>query len=238
MKPQFTNYPFSSLADSSHTSHVSGCFSTDSTVLTESGEHKAMSELAIGDKVLSMSDAGEAIYSEVVMFLDRNLQQSQEFVRMRTETNEVLTVTPAHLIMVWNPQKQLSDYVFADRIELGDYVLVHNKQGVLQPQKVVDLKAVHKRGIVAPLTAQGTIVVDSVAASCYAILKSHSLAHWSLTPMRWGLKFKSWMPEKLRSTAENKAVQSSGSQQNGIHWYAKSLYALKDYVLPKTWQYQ
>ncbi|KAM7364401.1 hedgehog signaling protein [Cochliomyia hominivorax] len=222
-------------SDSSHTPHDSGCFTKDSSVLLENGERKAMSDLVIGDRVLSMNDKGEAIFSEIILFMDRNLDLPQEFVQLTTDSGAQLTVTPAHLVMVWNSDKQLADYVFADRVEEGDQVFVHDHTGLLRPQKVVDLKAVLRKGVVAPLTREGTIVVNSVAASCYAIVNSQSLAHWSLAPMRV------WSALKGRFSLATSSGKSQGSatanQQNGVHWYARSLYAIKNYILPKSWRH-
>ncbi|XP_065366986.1 protein hedgehog [Calliphora vicina] len=226
-------------SDSSHTPHDSGCFTKDSTVLLQSGESKAMSDLVIGDQVLSMNSKGEAIFSEIILFMDRNLELAQEFVQLTTETGVQLTVTPAHLVMVWNSEKQLADYVFADRVEEGDQVFVFDNTGLLRPQKVVDLKAVLRKGVVAPLTQEGTIVVNSVAASCYAIVNSQSLAHWSLAPMRvWSALKERFSASSSSSSSLAKSQQASTAQlQNGVHWYAKTLYSIKNYILPKSWRH-
>lgn len=192
-----------------------------------------MSDLVIGDHVLSINDKGEAIYSEIILFMDRNLELTQEFVQLTTGSGAQLTVTPAHLVMVWNSDKQLADYVFADRVEEGDQVFVFDHTGLLRPQKVVDLKAVLSKGVVAPLTREGTIVVNSVAASCYAIVKSQSLAHWGMAPMRvW-----SALKERFCSTSIGKSQQNTAQLQNGVHWYAKTLYSIKNYILPKSWRH-
>ena len=37
----------------------------------------------------------------------------------------------------------------------------------------------------APLTEQGTIIVNNVHTSCYAIVKSHTVGHIALAPYRW-----------------------------------------------------
>lgn len=233
-------FPFP-LADSTHTPHDSGCFTKDSTVLTITGERKAMSDLVLGDRVLSIDDKGEAIYSEVILFLDRNLEQAQEFVQLTTEEGAVLTVTPAHLVMVWQRETSMNVYMFADRVQEGDHVFVHDSTGAMRPQRVIDLKAVLRKGFVAPLTKQGTIVVNSVAASCYAIVNSQSLAHWSLAPVRLWSLITSILPladmDQVSTKRQVKHRISTAQQQNGVHWYAKSLYTLKDYVVPKSWRH-
>ena len=43
---------------------------------------------------------------------------------------------------------------------------------------------VHFAGAFVPLTAEGTIVVDGVLASCYASF-DHDWAHLLTTPIRW-----------------------------------------------------
>nr|P56674.4 RecName: Full=Protein hedgehog; Contains: RecName: Full=Protein hedgehog N-product; Flags: Precursor [Drosophila hydei]AAB34104.1 hedgehog hh protein homolog [Drosophila hydei, Peptide, 481 aa] [Drosophila hydei] len=221
-------------------SHMHGCFTPESTALLESGAEKALGELAIGDRVLSMDVKGQPVYSEVILFMDRNLEQVENFVQLHTDGGAVLTVTPAHLISVWQPERQTLNFIFADRVEELDYVLVRDATGELQPQRVLRLGSVQSRGVVAPLTREGTIVVNSVAASCYAVISSQSLAHWGLAPMRLLSTLQSWMPAKgqLR-TAQDKSTpkDATAQQQNGLHWYANALYKVKDYVLPKSWRH-
>ncbi|XP_030370903.1 protein hedgehog [Scaptodrosophila lebanonensis] len=234
-------------SDSSTISHVHGCFTPSSTALLDSGVRKPLSELAIGDRVLSMNEQGQPIYSDVILFMDRNLEQAESFVQLHTEGGAVLSVTPAHLIMVWQPEQEKLSYVFADRVEEQNFVLVHNEAGELRPQRVVKVTTLQGRGVVAPLTKEGTIVVNSVAASCYAIIDSQSLAHFGLAPMRLWYMLQSWLPSKGQLRSCTAAHSSKGGevatgkgtaqQQNGIHWYAKALYKLKDYVVPLSWRH-
>lgn len=218
-----------------------GCFTPESTAQLESGARKPLSELVIGDRVLSMDSNGRAVYSDVILFMDRNLEQMETFVQLHTDGGAVLTVTPAHLITVWQPEQQKLDFMFADRIEEQFYVLVQDASGELRPQRVLRVSSVQQRGVVAPLTREGTIVVNSVAASCYAVISSQSLAHWGLAPMRLWYTLQSLVPgkEQLRSsTKANTAKDATAQQQNGLHWYANALYKVKDYVLPKSWRHE
>lgn len=216
-----------------------GCFTPESTAQLESGARKELSKLAIGDRVLSMDSNGRAVYSEVILFMDRNLDQMETFVQLHTDGGAVLTVTPAHLITVWQPERQQLDFVFADRIEEQNYVLVHDASGELRPQRVLRVSSVQQRGVVAPLTREGTIVVNSVAASCYAVISSQSLAHWGLAPMRLWYSLQSLVPAKGQLRSSNATPKdATAQQQNGLHWYAKALYKIKDYVLPKSWRHE
>lgn len=51
--------------------------------------------------------------------------------------------------------------------------------------EIVSVNYVPKHGIYAPLTRDGNIVVNSVVASCYALISDHDLAHISMAPVRW-----------------------------------------------------
>uniref|UniRef100_A0A1B0BBC5 Protein hedgehog n=1 Tax=Glossina palpalis gambiensis TaxID=67801 RepID=A0A1B0BBC5_9MUSC len=229
-------------SDSFHTPHDSGCFTKDSIVLTSNGSTKAMSDLIIGDRVLSVNDHGEPIFSEIILFMDRNLEQTEQFIQLTTEKGAVLTVTPAHLVMIWNPEKMLASYVFADQITRKDQVFVHDFTKALRPERVIKLETVTRKGVVAPLTRAGTIVVNSVAASCYAIVNSQKLAHWSLAPMRLWSSILSYMHPSNQSKEtvkeeKRKKRLAVEEYQSGVHWYAKALYTIKDYVLPITWRH-
>lgn len=202
-----------------------GCFTGDSTVLLSTGQRKRLVELEIGEQVQSIDAKGNVIFSEVIAFLDRNINQTREFVRLETEDGQHLSVTPAHLVMVWQPHVQTVQYLFADKIQEGDYLLVSVNNNLV-PKKVVHVTVLLSQGIIAPLTAAGTVVVDKVAASCYALVESQSVAHWSFMPFRLA---KSLWHLFVSNT------KASPSHQNGIHWYAKALYSIKDVFLPENW---
>jgi hedgehog len=194
-------------------------------VQTESGEVRQLRHLKVGEHVLSVNSKGETVFSEVVMFLDRDVNQTREFVQIKTAGGAVLRVTPAHLLPVWKPQLE-TKYHFADEVEENDFLLV-NVNNNLEPQRVTEVRAVLAKGFIAPLTREGTVIVDSVAASCYALVNSQSLAHLSFLPFRTIKTLSNWF-------GGSKTVES---KQLGIHSYAKALYKVKDYVLPNEYVY-
>ncbi|XP_070490546.1 protein hedgehog [Chironomus tepperi] len=216
-------------SDSSQASHSSGCFSLDSIVQTEKDGQKVISDVKIGDRIQSINSNGETVFSEVIMFLDREVNQTREFVQIRTNGGATLRVTPAHLLPVWKPHTHETKYLFADQVEENDFLLV-NVNNNLEPQRVTDVRAVLSKGFIAPLTREGTVVVNSVAASCYALVDSQSLAHISFMPFRTIKTIKNWF-------SNDNDVNSIASKQNGIHWYAKALYKVKDYLLPDHYLY-
>lgn len=223
------------ISDSSQASHQTGCFTGSSTVQTSTGETRLLSELRIGEKVLSMDSNGNTMFSEVYMFLDRNEKQKREFVRIETEGGASITATPSHLIYTWHKTADHTNgndalnFKFAELVSVGDYLLV-NINGTLQPQRVQKITYELHRGVFAPLTYDGTIIVNSVTASCYALVEKHSLAHASLLPMRTLYSIEEWMG--ISNDINPKQMPS------GIHWYASALNKFKDIFLPSKWFYQ
>lgn len=209
------------ISDSSQASHSSGCFSGTSTALTESGERRLLSELRLGERVLSMNSEGKPVYSEVLMFMDRDINQKREFVEIRTERGSKITVTPAHLLLstsllsTQNVQRR-QKYVFADRIQEGDFLLV-NINGSLVPDRVRTVSATLSRGVYAPLTAEGTIVVDNVVASCYALIDSQLVAHLSFMPFRLYNVVRNWFSGgQETTTTTSSGVLNSVKESNSL----------------------
>uniref|UniRef100_A0A336MI45 Protein hedgehog n=1 Tax=Culicoides sonorensis TaxID=179676 RepID=A0A336MI45_CULSO len=231
-------------SDSSHTSHLMGCFTAESTVTMANGDKRRLADLEIGEKVQSVDAKGNIILSEVLTFLDRDVNQTREFVRLETSDSQSITVTPSHLVMVWLPKLHQIRYVFADKVEEGDYLLV-NVNNNLEPRKVRRVSAVLSQGVYAPLTSEGTLIVDSIAASCYAVVDSQKVAHWSFAPYRVVNQVWRWLVPSSSSTLSKSQKETSSTsisrtreQQNGINWYAKALYTIKDIILPTDWIYK
>lgn len=200
-----------------------------------SGETRPLNELRIGDRVLSMDNDGQLKFSEVFMFLDRNENERREFIRIETDNGQAITATPSHLIYTWQTNNDnamqtntpTADFRFAELVRVGDFVLVHVNE-TLEPRRVTRITVELHRGVYAPLTYDGTIVVNSIAASCYALVEKHSLAHSSFMPMRSLHRIE----EMLGMTNDIDA-----ELPRGIHWYASVLNKFKDIFLPSEWFY-
>lgn len=199
---------------------------------TSDGSILRLEELRIGDRVLALDTTGRFTYSEVILFLDRNPEQRREFLHLRTASGRTLTVTPSHLLLVVSNTSDTYrlQAVFADRVRPGDRILIHNR---LEPEIdiVISTEAILKQGVYAPLTAEGTIVVDGIVASCYAVVDSQWIAQWSYAPFRIYASFVRFFSKSVTS------ARSANQVPVGVHWYASILYTIAEYVLPNSMLY-
>jgi len=77
-------------------------------------------------------------------------------------------------------------FIWAEKLEKGDEILVLSSKHANKTnwEEIIDITKVDKQGLMAPLTEQGTIIVNNVDTSCHAIVKSDTLAHFALAPYR------------------------------------------------------
>jgi hedgehog protein len=218
-----------------------GCFTGESRVLTSSGVYKKLSDISIGEQVLTIDPiSGLPQFSEVLLFLDRDPNERRTFMQITTLTGRKLTVTPSHLLLVEQDNLDVKP-IFAGKIKEGQKLLVlpEGADAVIWDFVIkVDIKM--EKGVFAPLTSTGTIIVDDVAVSCYAVINSHIIAHLVFSPIRLfnnlrhsALAF--WQGMRLigyNSNSIQTVLNSNNEKPIGIHWYAKILYSIARYTLP------
>ena len=213
-------------------------------VRTEDGSTKRLDEVELGERIAALDSHGDIVYSEVIAFLDRSITERRQFVRLTTESGRVLTLTPAHLVPV-----EGGSTVFAGRVQPGDKILVRDPvdenetlRHRLRWDKVVDSRLVLEEGIYAPLTSEGTVLVDDVVASCYAIVDNQELVHLAFLPYRMWSSVKTFVERRVLGTEEDHRYtdvrQDSRTEQEGILWYASFLYWVSSYVTPSRMVYQ
>lgn len=198
-----------------------GCFPGDALVSLEGGGTKRMQDVRPGDAVLSSSSAdglGPLTYSRVLSFLDRQPDVNKTFHVIETEAGASVSLTAAHLVFVSDCENAHSSSlrtVFASDVRAGQCVVTSRGAGPRR-ERVSAVKERTGRGLYAPLTQHGAIVVDEVLASCYAALNSPRVAHWALAPFR--LVYGLVVPPQAPSA--------------GVHWYPRALQWLGRRLLP------
>lgn len=213
-------------SDHSVAAKSGGCFPSEASVTLECGGQKNMSELRPGDRVLASSGSdgsGKLVYSEVLTFLDRDPVTRRLFYTLQTDAGLQLSLTAAHLIFISEgncsegaePARGALRTVYASDARPGQCVLVsEGKAGQRQREgrlsRISRVGVTERRGSFAPLTRAGTVVVDGVVASCYAVVDQHSVAHGAFAPLRL---IHSW-------------TGSTGAHSDGIHWYSQLLHWL------------
>lgn len=150
------------------------CFPDDAVVSVELPgglvAARAMSQLRVGDSVLT-----EAGFSKVFAFMDHAVGAEVEYVQVETASGHALAATASHMVYAHEDRRA----VLAGSLVEGDWLwasLATNGSDGFAQSRVASVKRTWRRGMHAPLTEQGSIVVDGLLASSYANIKT----------LRWG----------------------------------------------------
>lgn len=167
-----------------------------------------------------MDGAGRPTYSDFLAFLDKEPRALTTFHVIETqEPPRRLVLTPTHLLFVAeNASAPAARFrpIFASLVRPGHFVLVVAGGRGLQPAEVVRVWDRRDVGAYAPLTRHGTLVVDGVVASCFALVQDQQLAQLAFWPLR----------------LYHSLVGLAGVQGDGVHWYSGLLYRLGRLLLP------
>uniref|UniRef100_A0A914UWB9 Hint domain-containing protein n=1 Tax=Plectus sambesii TaxID=2011161 RepID=A0A914UWB9_9BILA len=107
----------------------------------------------------------------------------------------------------------LTEATLAKNLQRGDFVLQRDADNDhLLWVKVTAIGKIYDRGAYAPLTAEGTLLVNGVVASCYAATRHEKLAHFSMAPIRW------------------LSYLTTFERSSGLHFYAKLLMNIADVI--------
>ena len=169
-----------------------GCFTLRSQVRKSTGDSVSIEDVKVGDSVLTVTTSGELSYSPIISFMYHDAEKTGHFVQLHTEDDHAITLTPGHLIYKTSQENSTElpeDPVFASEVKEGDYLFVvppdaTDRGNKIPTSRVTRVGLAQEKGVTAPLTADGTIVVDSVVASCYAVTRHEGLAHLSFAPLR------------------------------------------------------
>lgn len=153
---------------------MDSCFPAAATVLvrdmaTATVISKSMAELIPGDLAQVVLESGQLSFSPVFLLPHRVLSGTHKFVQLRTASNAQMRLTEDHFAYVASgPSAAFVDRtaVAAGKVRSGSYVW-RASDGTVVPDLIAGVTNVEDIGIVSPLTLQGTIVVEGIAASVY-----------------------------------------------------------------------
>lgn len=157
------------------------CFAFNATVQLTNSRVKKMSDLIVGDPVFVKHN--NEIKESVIVAVFHHYRNIIRFLDIYTMESMIpLRLTPMHSLLVLLGNDTRERYLFAKDVSVGDFVFSSD----LRPLKVTHVKEVlvYNTTGYAPLTFEGTIVVNDIVASCYATY-DHSTMHVITTPLRW-----------------------------------------------------
>lgn len=223
-------------SESSAAIKIGGCFSGTGTVQTPDRGRVYISDIKVGDQILTMTKDGTLQYSDVITFLDRDEHRNGLFYTLFMSDERTITLTDKHLIYTSaSNHTTLHSFVarYADSVKIGQYVLIAENLDVIKPSKVIDIKIDTQKGVFAPLTAEGSIVVNDVVASCYGVINSEFIAHAVFAPTRLlhTISQHISLPWTHAPSGEDQA------HHKGVNWYAEFLYTIGKYLLDKNTLY-
>jgi len=195
------------------------CFPADSTVQLENGKSQKLYDLKVGESIAAYDTAtSKSIFSEVYTFLDYDKNVTEDFIQISFENDnnvESISLTPEHLILAQRFVNKPEVFVQAKDVRVGDTIF-RSSNGRIVPVSVSSIKTRRAKGIIAPATLDGTLVVNNIVASSYATI-DHHISHKVLAPLRWTYYF---------------SPKLANPQFRGMHPYTKWFHDLFfDYIM-------
>lgn len=153
--PNSPAFPTPAPVTSSSPSPPAICFSGDCEVDVKNKGVVKMSDLTVGDFVKVAPNKYEPVYS----FGHRNEYESTEFLQIATEGDrKPLEISKDHMV-----KNQDGQSVPASMVKLGDLLIATSGDLV----RVTGIRKVVRRGVYAPFTESGFVIVNDIAASNY-----------------------------------------------------------------------
>jgi hypothetical protein len=197
------------------------CYSSHAMADVRGKGQVAMSDLMVGDEVLTGSGKYEPVYSMV----HRHPTKSATFFQMHTSADEKpLEISEKHMIFLeGNPNP-----VPADMLKIGDQV--HTLDG---PRDISKITTIERDGVFNPVTPDGTMVVNGVVTSVFSSFFGDEWIEVAGTKiMTWQSFFdKGTKPYRLMCTGISLELCKTSNERVGIlqlcadiagHWEQQS----------------
>ena len=147
--------------------HMLG-FPSTSFLITEGPDVIGISEVKVGDFLLSFDLEGKLFKDEVIAILISDPDAVENFLQLKLLSGEELEVRPKNLIYEYT-EGGISSNKYAKEMKVGTQLITLNRHLV---NPVVERKIVQRRGVYLPLTRSGKIFVNGVLVSCFGLVKT------------------------------------------------------------------
>ena len=141
---------------------ASSCFAASEIVNLENGHIKAMVDVQVGDRVLTINAKGEQVFSDVVYLPHAVNEEQTTFAQITTESGRDLKMTLNHILPAGACALSILPLIAAGEIVMGDCV-----QTVSGREQVVSINKVEDKGIYTIIAMEELIVVNGIVATPY-----------------------------------------------------------------------
>jgi hypothetical protein len=135
------------------------CFAGSQKVLLNNWEYKLISEISVGDKILTCDKNYNFSFSSIIFLPHAKNNIETEFIQITSNKNKIIKLTPEHSIIANNK------VVFASDVKLGDELITINGT-----EKIIDISFVKDYGVYTAITDNEFIVVNDIIASPIAYI--------------------------------------------------------------------
>jgi ELWxxDGT repeat protein len=200
------------------------CFSLLNTVQVKDKGLVAMGDIKVGDQV----QVGNGNFARVYTLAHINENQEAEFLQIHVEgMDEPFEITPNHLLFVYEGKGRGTKEVLpASMVQVGSQLVAASGRAV----RIIGITRVRRKGIFAPFTTTGEMVVGGVVVSTYALfydtdevgfpISFQQMAHAAMAPLRiaCSLNFK-WCENETHSVEGI----STWVPEGFCRWFSKQL---------------
>ena len=169
------------------------CFSGSSTVQTLRGT-LSVSDLKLGDSVLTQRPGQAAHFTEVrksthrgpflaqfLGWLDRSASKLAILLNVSTNSSSI-TLSASHVIFRATKSGSIES-IYAGDLQKGDKLVKSKSDKLIEEEEVVNVETVRESSYWAPLTKDGTLLVDGFLASSYASYP-HQASEMLMAPVK------------------------------------------------------
>lgn len=140
--------------NSSGSPYSTKCFAGSELILLENGQYKKISDISIGDMILTADKNYNLSFSPIIFLPHEKNNIEAQFIKITSDKNNTIKLTPEHNIIANNK------VIYASKVNIGDIL-----QTVNGPEIVKDISIVTDFGIYTAITENEFIIVNNIIAS-------------------------------------------------------------------------